>query len=167
MSVLSGSTPIPAVSARMNEMVGYIRTYLRDFPELNRLTQGYENSPRMIAWAIVDALDDWNSTPPFVGTATITNFPSRHLLCRGAVIALLESVGLLQTRNQLTFSDGGITVSVSDKAPLIMNWLAMFKTGYEEKKRRFKASQNVEMAMDGSGTFSEYFVINGIYLTEV
>ena len=167
MPGLSGSTPIPAASARMNEMIAYVRTYLRDFPELNRLTQGYENSPRMIAWAIVDALDDWNSTPPFIGSATIETFPSKHLLCRGATIALLESVGLLQTRNQLTFSDGGITVSVSDKAPLIMSWLQMFKASYEEKKTRFKSSANIEMAMDGAGTFSEYFILNGIYLTEV
>lgn len=167
MAGLSGSTPIPAASYRMNEMIAYVRTFLRDVPELNRLVQGYENSPRMIAWAIVDALDDWNATPPFIGTATIESFPSRHLLCRGATISLLESVGLLQTRNQLTFSDGGITVSVSDKAPLIMNWLSMFKASYEQKKKAFKASANIEMAMDGAGTFSEYFIINGIYLTEV
>ncbi len=148
----------------MNEMIAYVRTFLRDFPELNRLTQGYENSPRMIAWAIVDALDDWNITPPFIGKVTIENFPSKSLLCRGATISLLESVGLLQTRNQLSFSDGGISVSVSDKAPLIMNWLQMFKASYEEKKTKFKSSANVEMAFDGAGTFTEYFIINGIYL---
>jgi hypothetical protein len=164
--MLSSGAAIPNASARMNEMIAYVRTFLRDFPELNRLTQGYENSPRMIAWAIIDALDDWNSTPPFIGTATIESFPSKSLLCRGATIALLESVGLLQTRNQLTFSDGGISVSVSDKAPLIMNWLQLFKQSYEDKKSRFKSSANVEMAMDGSGTFSEYFIINGIYLTD-
>jgi hypothetical protein len=164
MAGVAGSTAIPGASARMNEMIAYVRLYLRDFPELNRLTQGYEHSPRMIAWAIVDALDDWNATPPFIGTIGIENFPSKSLLCRGATIALLESVGLLQTRNQLNFSDGGISVSVSDKAPLIMSWLQMFKQSYEDKKTRFKSSANVEMAMDGAGTFSEYFIINGIYL---
>lgn len=166
MSVMGTSTPIPNASVRMNEMVAYVRMYLRDFPELNRLTQGYEHSPRMIAWAILDALDDWNSTPPFLGKVTIESFPSRHLLARGATISLLESVGLLQTRNHLTFSDGGITVTVA-KPQLIMQWLAMMKSSYEQKKHRFKASQNIEQAMDGAGTFSEYFVINGIYLSGV
>jgi hypothetical protein len=160
------TTPIPTASNRMNEMVDYVRLFLRDFPELNRLTQGYEHSPRMIAWAIIDTLDDWNSTPPFVGNVGITNMPSRHLICRGATISLLESVGLLQTRNQLTFSDGGLTVTVG-QPQLILQWLSMFKASYEQKKARFKASQNIELAMDGAGTFSEYFVINGIYLTEV
>ena len=162
----TGTTPIPSASARMNEMVAYIRLYLRDFPELNRLLKGYENSPRQIAWSIIDALDDWNSTPPFLGPTTLARFPSEYLLCRGAVISLLESVALLQMRNQLTYSDGGLQVSVSDKAPLLMQFMSMMKQGYEQKKQRFKAAQNVEMAMDGAGVFSEYFIINGVYFTE-
>jgi len=148
----------------MNEMIAYVRLYMRDFPELNRLTAGYENSPRMIAWAIADALDDWNTTPPFIGAASIESFPSQSLLCRGAVINLLESVGMLQMRNQLTFSDGGITVSVNDKAPMIMQWVSMMKASYEDKKVRMKSSMNVEMAMDGTGHHSEYSIVNGMYL---
>jgi hypothetical protein len=161
------TTALPNDTARMNEMVAYVRLYMRDFPELNRLTQGYENSPRMVAWAIVDALDDWNTTPPFLGATSIANFPSKSLLCRGAVIALLESVGLLQMRNQLSFSDGGISVSVNDKAPMIMQWLSMMKASYEDKKVRMKSSMNVEMAMSGSGHHSEYSAINGTYLPGV
>lgn len=161
---LMSSTPIPNASARMNEMVAYVRLYMRDFPELNRLTQGYENSPRMIAWAIVDCIDDWNATPPLIGAVSLSSFPSKHLLCRGTVIALLESVGLLQMRNQLTFSDGGITVSVNDKAPMIMQWLGMMKASYEDKKTRLKSSLNVEMAMNGAGHFSEYWAVNGHYV---
>lgn len=161
---LMSSTPLPGVSARMNEMIAYVRTYLRDFPELNRLTQGYENSPRMIAWALVDALDDWNSTPPLIGMCTLENFPSKNILCRGTVIALLESVAMLQMRNQLTFSDGGISVSVNDKAPMIMQWLGMMKASYEDKKVKLKSSLNIEMAMNGSGSVSEYFVISGMYV---
>jgi len=145
-------------------MIAYVRQYMRDYPELNRLTQGYESSPRMIAWAIVDALDDWNTTPPFLGTTTIDNFPSKHLLCRAAAISLLESIAMLQMRNHISFSDGGISVSVNDKAPMIMQWVSMLKSGYEDKKVRMKSSMNVEAAMDGIGATSEYFVINGVYL---
>lgn len=159
------ATPLPSASARMNEMVAYVRLYFRDFPELNRLTLGYEHSPRQIAWAIIDALDDWNSTPPFIDNVSIGNFPSRSMLCRAAAISLLESVCLLQMRNHLTFSDGGLTVTVG-KPQLIMQFLQMLKAGYEQKKARYKASANIELAMDGAGTFSEYYVINGLYLTD-
>jgi hypothetical protein len=164
---LGPTIPLPSASARMNELVAMIRLYIRDFPELNRLIKGEETSNRMIAWAIIDALDDWNTTPPFIGNASIMNFPSISLLREGAVIRILESVGLLQTRNQMSYSDGGISVSVSDKTPLLMNWIQMFRQSYEQKKDRMKASMNIEMGMAGTGTFSEYFVINGIYFPNV
>lgn len=142
-----------------------VRLYLRDFPELNRLIDGEETSNRMIAWAVADTLDDWNTTPPFIGDASLENFPSLSLLREGTVILVLESVGLLQTRNQLSYSDGGISVQVSNKAPLLLQWIQLFRGSYERKKDRMKASMNIEQGMAGTGTFSEYFVINGIYLS--
>jgi len=157
-------TPLPQASARMNEVVAMIRLYMRDFAELNRLIKGEETSNRMIAWAVIDALDDWNTTPPFIGSVGLENFPSISLLREATVIRVLESVGLLQTRNQLSYSDGGISVSVSDKTPLLMRWIEMYRGSYEQKKHRMKSSMNIELAMAGAGTFSEYFVINGIYL---
>ena len=141
----------------MNELVAMIRLYLRDFPELNRLTKGEETSNSMIAWAVIDALDDYNTKPPFIGNATVLSFPSISLLREGSVIRILESVGLLQTRNQLQYSDGGLSVSVSDKAPLLLQWINMFRASYERKKDRMKASINIEQAMAGTVTFSEYF----------
>jgi len=162
---ISPTTPLPQASARMNEVVNILRLYLRDFAELNRLIEGQETSPRMMAWAVVDTLDDWNSTPPFIGDASLDSFPSISLLREGSVIRILESVGLLQTRNQLNYSDGGITVQISDKAPLLLQWISLFRQSYERKKDRMKSSINIEQAMAGPGVFSEYFVVNGIYLS--
>jgi hypothetical protein len=157
------ATAIPSASQRMNEIVAMIRLYLRDFPELNRLLSGEETSDRMIAWAVIDALDDFNSSPPFIGAYGLTNFPSTSLLREGAVIRILQSVGLLQTRNQINYSDGGISFSVSDKAPLLMSWIQMFQGSYEQRKLRIKSSINVEQAMEGAGAFSEYWAIHGMY----
>ena len=155
---------LPQASARMNQVVNILRLYLRDFAELNRLIEGEETSPRMMAWAVMDTLDDWNATPPFIGDASLDSFPSISLLREGSVIRILESVGLLQTRNQLSYSDGGITVQISDKAPMLLNWIQLFRQSYERKKDRMKSSMNIEQGMAGTGVFSEYFVINGIYL---
>lgn len=159
------ATPIPSASKRMNEMIAYVRQYTRDFPELNRLTQGYESSPRMVAWAIVDALDDWNSTPPFIGGADLRNFPSVSLLARGAALSLIESVTMLQMRNQLNFTDGGISVSVNDKGPMLMQWLSMMRARYDQQKMAMKASINIESAFIGAGNFSELFLVNGNFLS--
>ena len=51
----------------INFIAEYTRTYMRDYPELNRLTEGYDHSPRHMKWAVIDALSDWASTPPFIG----------------------------------------------------------------------------------------------------
>lgn len=157
-------TQIPVASKRLNQVVAMIRMYMRDFPELNRLIVGEETNDRMIAWAVLDAIDDWNSTPPFLGRVGLNNFPSISWLREASVMRILESVALLQTRNQISFSDGGLSQSVSDKTPLLMNWVQLFQSRTEQKKTQIKASMNIELAMDGSGVSSEYLLINGTYL---
>jgi len=116
----------------------------------------------MIMWAVADAIDDWNSTPPLIPRVDLQNFPSKSLLLRGIVISLLESIGLLMTRNHLTFSDGGIQVGVSDKTPLIQSWLQLIGNRYEEKKQKLKIAINIELGW-GQGMHSEYLWTNGFY----
>lgn len=157
------TTQIPSASKRMNEVVVMVRSFLRDFPELNRLIAGEETSDRMIAWAVADVLADYNGTPPFIGSVGITNFPNRSMLKDGVISYVLESVAILQTRNQIDYSDGGISVQVSNKGPMLLQAAQMFRARYEQQKMRTKASLNVEMAFDGGGITSEYFVVNGIY----
>lgn len=159
------TTVIPSASKRMNEIVAMIRLFLRDFPELNRLIAGEETSDRMIAWAVVDIIADYNGTPPFIGNASIQNFPNLSMLKDGAISQILESVAILQTRNQMQYSDGGISVSVSDKAPMLIQFAQMFRNRYEQQKIRTKSSLNVEYAFEGGGVESEYFVINGVYFS--
>lgn len=152
----------PAREQAYSQIAQVIRAYMRDYAELNRLIKGVESSDRLIFWAIADCIDDWNSTPPLIGPVSILNFPSKHLLVRGTVINLLESVGLLQTRNHLTFSDGGIQVGISDKTPLIQAWIQLLKNSYESKKLRLKVAMNIEAAW-GGGVHSEYLWVNGFY----
>ena len=146
------------------KLVALTRAYIRDFPELNRLIEGHETSDRMIAFALMDTLDDWNSTPPLIEPASLESFPSFHLLIRGSIIRILESVGLLQTRNQLTYSDGqGIQVSVSDKSPQLISWINLFTNQYEQKKFRLKQALNLRGALNQAAVPSEYRYINGNY----
>jgi len=137
--------------------------YLRDYPELNRLIDGEETSDRMIAWAVIDTLDDINNRPPFVGSFTVSTFPYRSLLLRGTVITVLESVGILQTRNQLQYSDGGISVGASDKAPMLMQWVQMLSTSYEQKLDKWKISRNITEAFNGESVMSDYYFLGGYY----
>jgi len=151
----------PSNDISLQRFVGVVRQFMRDYPELNRLIKGEEHSDRLIAWAVIDALEDFNTTPPMTGYG-LSSFPSKHLLLRGTVISLLESVGLLMTRNHLTFSDGGIQVGISDKTPLIQSWIQLFTNKYEQKKMQLKIALNIEGGW-GGGLHSEYLWTSGFY----
>ncbi len=145
-------------------VIALVRAKLRDYPELNRLIEGRETSDREIAFAIMETIDDFNTTPPLIQNFNLESFPSTSLLIRGTIINVIESVGLLQTRNQMSYSDGqGVQVSVSDKAPMLLQWISLFTNQYEQKKLRLKKAINFNGALNGSGVASEYIFVNGFF----
>lgn len=138
-----------------------VRLFMRDFAELNLLIRGEESTDRMIVWATQDFLSDFNGTTPFTGY-TLEELASRnlqHLCVRGTVITLLQSVMILHARNYLPFSDGGLTVSINDKAPIIQSMLQLFQAAYEQNKRNAKTALNIEQLLDlgPSSVHSDYY----------
>lgn len=157
---------IPGASQQLRDFVGGIRLFIRDFPELNRLVAGEETSDRMIAFFVEEALSEFSSTPPNLGIYTFSYFMERgwnFYLRMGAIVHVLESIGMLQTRNYLSYSDGGVTVSVSDKTPLLQSWLQFFKARWETWIDRIKVAENIEGALTNGiqGVSSEYFLLHG------
>jgi hypothetical protein len=163
---LQGLSGIPGVSEKFNSFVQTVRFYMRDYPQLNRLLKGEESSDRMIAWAVLDFLSDFSATPPQIGYYTLDqmfDMNYQHLALRGTVTALLQSVGLLTTRNALQFNDSGLTVNL-DKSPQLMAWIRDFMAKYEQMKVQIKVAMNIQQLMGTSqGIFSEYYFVNGWY----
>ena len=144
-----------------------VRLYHRDFPELNRIVSGEESSDRQIAWAVFDAISDFNGTPNLTSYA-LEDLLTRNLhslLLRMTTIALIESVGLLQTRNHINYSNGGINVGVNDKTPMLMNWLQYYRSYTEQMKQRVKVALNIEgiLGPSNSGVHSELWAVNATY----
>jgi hypothetical protein len=159
---------ITGMSDTMRAFVQTVRLFLRDFPELNRLVAGEESSDRMIAWAVLDAIANFNGTPHFttLGLDELLANSQHHLLLRMTAESLIESVGLLQTRNHINYSNGGINVGVNDKTPLLMNWLQYFKATTEQKIQRVKVALNIQGILGPSnvGVHSEYWAVNATYM---
>lgn len=157
------------MSSAMQAFVQQVRLYLRDFEELNRLVAGEESTDRMIAWAVLDALANFNGTPHFTDMSLeeLLQLNQHHLLTRMTVESLIESVGLLQTRNHINYSDGGINVGVNDKTPLLMNWLQYFRSYTEQLKQRVKVAININSILGpgNSGIHSELWAVNSSYLS--
>lgn len=160
---------VQGMSDAMKSFVQMVRLYLRDFEELNRLIAGEESTDRMIAWAVLDALSNFNGTPHFTNASLeeLLGMNQQHLLLRMTVEALIESVGLLQTRNHINYSDGGINVGVNDKSPLLMNWLQYYRSYTEQLKQRVKIAMNIGQILGPSnrGVHSELWAVNVSYLS--
>jgi hypothetical protein len=157
------------MGAAIDAFVPVVRQYLRDFPELNRLLAGVETGDRFIGWSILDAVSRFNGTPHLTNY-TLDELLSRnqhYLMLRLTVETVIESVGLLQTRNHINYSNGGINVGVNDKTPMLMNWLQLFSAKNEQMLTRVKVALNIEPLLGGSGVgmHSELWVINQSYLS--
>lgn len=158
---------IPNASPCMRSFVEMVRLYIRDHAELNRLVRGEESTDRQIAWAVCDALSNFNGTPP-LGSASLEMLLGRSqhaLLLRMTVTSLLESIAFLQVRNHINYSTGGTNVGVNDKAPMLMQWAQYFKSYTEQMKLRVKVAMNIESILgpENSGVHSEIFAVNATY----
>ena len=144
---------------RRQEVRRLLRLFLNDTPELNRLIRTQESNDEKLDLALALAVDDYNMTPPLLGAQQVANFPSLYLLIYGASIQVLRSAGLLQSRNELAYSSGGVSVRIFDKTQLYQSWIAQFMAEYERKKQNFKISLNIDAALAG-GVSSEYSILN-------
>jgi len=158
---------IETMSPTMRAFVQVVRDYMRDHPELNRLTAGQETNNRMIAWSVLDAVSYFNGSPPIMGMSLedLLGRNQHALLLRLTVITILESVGLLQTRNHINYSNGGLNVGVNDKTPMIMNWLQYYKASAEQMMMRVKVAFNIEgiLGPSNQGVHSELWAVNSSY----
>jgi hypothetical protein len=121
----------------------YLRLFLRDTAELNRLIRKEESNLEMLTFAIEMAISDWNSTSPFIDRVDINNYPSLYLLMHGAVIQVLKSQGLYQARNELQYQAGGSSFMRFNKSNYYMQWAINFANDYEVKKRNMKIAKNI------------------------
>ena len=127
---------------------------MRDTAQLNRLIRQEESDDDFFQFAIDMAISDWNSTTPMLNSVDIGNYPSLYLLLHGAAIQILKSQGLLQSRNELTYSSAGSSVIRSNKTAYYQSWIVNFANEYEIKKRNVKIQQNISRGY--GGVASEY-----------
>lgn len=137
----------------------YLRMFLMDTEELNRLMRRKEIDDDRLQFALELTLSDWNSTTPLIGRATFSNFPSLYLLIHGGAIQCLKMAGLYHSRNELPYSSAGSSFTRhGNKTQYAMQWIQNFASEYEAKKINYKIQRNVENAY-GGGFYSEYDLV--------
>lgn len=136
---------LQSVSAthRMERARRYLRLFLRDTPQLNKLLRKQESDNELLDFAIEMTISDWNSTAPFIDRIDINNYPSLYLLMHGSVVQILKSQGLYQARNELNYQAGGSSFMRFNKSNYYMNWMLNLANDYESKKRNMKIAKNI------------------------
>lgn len=149
---------VPLAFTDEDAFVNKVRSFIRDEKNLNALLDGEETSDTFVKFAGELALDDFNTTPPLIGNFNLSSHPSKSLLLLATVIYILKSAGVLQSRNQLDYASGGVTVATSNKTPLYQSWVQVMMQEYEAKKANLKKALNAEAAY--GGVSSEYVQVN-------
>lgn len=134
--------------------VDEIRLSMRDNgPEDNRLLDDYEFDAAELCWALVRAVQFWNTCQPPIGLYydTVT-YPLRDLWLEGVCGQLFEMAANRYMRNDLQYSAGG--VAVADQAKWQQYYAAGERrwAGYVAAVRAKKVAVNMGMAMGGLGS---------------
>jgi hypothetical protein len=152
---------LPEVPLTFQNFVPEVRGYVRDFPELNRIIHGEESSNRLIEYCVRLAIDEYNTTPPLT-RFPLQQFPSRTILLQLTLLYLLQSVGILHSRNRIAYNDGGFSVETEQQDTLYQNWINLIRSQVMPRLQRLKVAINIESGW-GAGVGSEYGWIHGWY----
>lgn len=138
--------PPPGINLTEEQAIAMLRTFIGDRAEDNRLIPGEELGVDKLRLAIRLTMDEFNNAPPFT-SFDLQTFPSLMVLLHGATVQCLIMAGLIQSRNYLQFSDGGISEVISDKAPMYQGWIQQLSgilSNYKKVSEDIKVSINME-----------------------
>jgi hypothetical protein len=126
-------------------LIYLIRMFLRDNAKLNALIRKEESGDQEYSLAIRMALSNWNTTPPFINSATIEDFPSLDWLIICGAMYILQMNGVLNYRNELQYSDNGVSVNPWSKGPQYISLAGFWLNQLETQKREIKICINYAM----------------------
>lgn len=116
---------------------------LDNIPDKNILDKlQYHHSDTDIINYINTALNDINGEPPRT-EFRIVYFAQKYgtnILVEGAIIFALIADGLLQLRNQVDYSDGGLSIAMFNKTTIYQSWVGFLLQTYMTSKQNIKKS---------------------------
>lgn len=163
---LSNLSGIVDLDKEWHQMVLLVRAYMRDFGKLNLLLGGSEETDdKTILMCLQLAVIDVNSMPPCTAFSLPTLVQRGYvtLMLYGTMVHIMEGLMLLETRNRLTWQEGGTMIGIQDKTPLLDAHVKYFKDSFSVSARQKKIADSISEAMDPGlvGVHSEFFHING------
>ena len=125
-----------------------VREFMRDYAFQNELVDGFESTDSQIKRAIDMTISRYNMLAPRSVVYTVDNFPVdlKYIAISGAVGHLLKSISIVQLRNQLTYTDGGVHVGLTDKHQLYRAMGAELLAEFDDMATKDKITRNLDAA---------------------
>lgn len=153
---------IPTLEDQLKDLLSSIKLRLRDYKSLNELLADEETNEKMLAEYIRQAVDDFNGIPPILNHAySWSNMPNRTLFIELIVAITLESVGILDLRNNVTIRDGGVVANPHAKGTTLLQIARTLRAGLDAKITRLKTALNIQ----GSGDIGNYEQSMGVLVS--
>lgn len=142
---------------RLERAAVSLRNKIRDKKVLNRLLlQEYETTDEELKQCLIEALIDWNTSPPMIDYVSLGNHPNKALLLDCAAAKALTSAGIWHSREHMPSSDGGTSADDHAKASEYSLWSERLTAEYERKKSDLKTALNISAALGNQSVSSEY-----------
>ena len=139
-----------------------LRAFIKDQSIKNRLLNfAQENTDDELDLYLNMSLGFLNVIPPYIGSYTFATFPIPLLLIHQATIECLISNGILNSRNDLTYNNGGITVRISDGDKYLkhLQWLTRIADRGIDSLVKLKIALNIDAGF--GGVHSPYAYLHG------
>lgn len=114
-----------------------------DIPDKNILNKCQsEYSDERIVRLLYTALDDLNGGTPKTNYSLFEfiTFSDNDLVVMGAMVFALIGEGILQLRNQVDFSDSGISIAMFNKTGAYQGWANFILQQYMQSKAQMKST---------------------------
>ncbi len=139
-------------------LISETRIFMKDFSKTNKLLLEEEHKDGDIARVLRRCISEFNKTAPPLSTvySKLEDLPiSEETVIKMAVYKLLMSESLKRSRNDLTYSDGNLTIDDDNKAQMYLQIANIFKTEYLKEIKDVKLCLNVNAGMMGNSSVYE------------
>lgn len=120
-----------------------VRAFLADSEENNHLLDGVEFTDTRINLAMEMAVDSFNTIPPISAT-TIGSLRSKSILLYGTLWHLYNGQVGLAARNQMSYSDGGLTIPIEERYQFYIQMAQMYEQQFKSMVNDYKIAMNME-----------------------
>jgi hypothetical protein len=139
-----------------------LRAYVQDHAGSNRILKFVQdNTNDELDLYINMALGFLNGIPPLIGEYSYSSFPIPSLLIHQATIECLISNGIVLSRNDLTYNNGGITVRISDGDTYLRQLQMLYRVTDQEISSLVKLKIALNIYGGFGGVYSPYVRLHG------